>query len=1357
MKVQSYNQITRIAFRIFILMVLSMPVHGALIESDDWKSRGQPLGEHFDTMPISANPQNYRIKQDQKGYIYVANGAGLLIFDGKDWQVLSKGDQQLYLDFDLNEDGRIYTGAAGDLGYYEADKKGNWTFYSLIGGKNTPEFSYVLRVLSVGRHVLYITRNHLFHFHPDDGLSWAERRFSPRSILFNGEKVLISSFKGKMFGYSLDDKSLKELNNFSHPDEPTFYKMLFLKEKSLLLSDRQKLYITDNTGLKRLHTEVDDWLADKLIQDVVLSSENEIIIATRSFGLVVINLEGELIRFYNVNNGLSSNLVNALLVDNEKNIWVAYATDGISRTELNSSLSLFSNKKNLALSASTIEFKNQIFVGGLAGLFKLQQIKNKNEKVEFVKVSHDIKLVLSFLIDEDMLLIGHEVGVDTLEINEKGEMLFSNIHDSSNNNGRFINSLIRSNQNPEIVYAICINGLIKLVKKDGQWHSHGFASNFEKNLSSIYQEDLGDLWLGTIKGEFFKVSELEKWPDVKTEAANSPLPKRATKAKVFGLGSTLLFSNSLEENIQTTSLSSKVFTSSTVASWEKNNITHIQALQQSDNGKAWFATRDKGSGVNRIGSLNLNSQGRYDIDFSQLDRLKLEFLESLYLGSNGDLWINSREHIFRYRTKRPDSKLKLQPPTLTRAIELGSGRNLFNNTNFTINTPEIELTAEENAINLHFSAVNYRNRHTLEYRYRLINHQDSWSEWNKKSFAEFTNLEPGDFLFELQYRTNTTNFSPTAQVELRRLPYWYQIIWVKALALMALLISFISFAVFYARLRNRRITQQALALENQVVERTAIIRQQNRKLCELDEAKNRFFANVSHEFRTPLALAIGPLKELNASKHIGNPQDREYLDIALTNSLHMMELVGQILDINRLEASRMPLKISRINLTARLKYCVQRFHLQKQKTLFKLVNFENDIFIYFDSDHFEKIILNLISNAIKFSPSNSIIEIGIKLFEKKASIWVKDQGSGISTEDQRHIFDRYYQGLTSSHTLQPGTGIGLALVKELLSLHQGEVAVDSHPGGGSKFTITLLTDGQHYDSEVLVDSKTTEENQTFSKKTDEVLPAEVTKNEAPETAKENRKNILIVDDNPDLRRFIRTLLQSVYNISESDNGVLAYQQAIENQPDVIVCDIMMPVMDGLELAKKLKSTTETAHIPLVLLTAKSTKREVVEGLQQGADDYLSKPFDSAELAARIAAQINQKQHIADDLFRKFNKQIDISEQSLDEVDKFTLRLNILFNEKLGDPEFDVEQMCSLMSTSRSTLFRQVKKRFDCTPIQLLRIRRLKLSLQMLKSHSGTVSEVAYAVGFQSLSAFSRAFSEQYKISPTRSNDVLNKL
>lgn len=515
-----------------------------------------------------------------------------------------------------------------------------------------------------------------------------------------------------------------------------------------------------------------------------------------------------------------------------------------------------------------------------------------------------------------------------------------------------------------------------------------------------------------------------------------------------------------------------------------------------------------------------------------------------------------------------------------------------------------------------------------------------------------------------------------------------------------------------------------------------------------NHAKSRFFTNVTHEFRTPLTLTIGPLQALIKSAGINDPGDKHYLKIALDNCHKMLGLVGQILDVNRLESGEMQATVSQFDLGEKLHSYLEKYQLlaKQHQIILSSKNLDAGINIYFDQDHLDKIINNLLSNAFKFSPKNTQIELGMSLHTNadQVDIWVKDEGPGISEEDKAQLFDRYFQGKVISN-LQPGTGIGLALVKELLDLHSASIELDEGYHKGALFKVTLNLGNQHYQPEQFID---------LLAPTTSALPAVSQQNQEPESQKIDQTTfptVLVVDDNRDLRYFIRTSLQSSYNIIEAVNGREALEWVKTERPDFIISDIMMPVMDGLELVQTLKQDPELADIPLLLLTAKTTKIDTVQGLQLGANDYLGKPFDSSELIARIDSHLAQKKNIARSIYRSFKQQtVSQSNQSTTRpMNAFAAKFSALIDEHLADPDFSVVSMVSHLGIERSTLFRKVKNSFNSTPGQYLKDRRLQLSRQMFDQKSGSVSEIAYAVGFQSLSYFSRSFSEAFNISPTQ--------
>ena len=1332
----------------------------ARAESFDWQHAGMPIAEHFDTMSVGYNPQNYTIKQDQKGFIYIGNGSGLLVFDGVNWQHLSHRNQRRFKDFELSQDGKIYAGTSDDLGFFSSDKKGNWIFNSLSENiQNLPKIVDVHEVLLVGSKVFYASQSHFFYYDPKDGLRWLKQPVYPIDLILEGNKILISTQDNKLYSFDLNLQTFNQVILETALKEFPVRGFVKLDDGRILAHSRANLFVRNHQkGLVRLTTEIDEWLRENEIIDIVQMPDKSLAIGTYNGGVAVISLTGKLFRFYNMNHGLKTNGVHSLFVDREQSLWIASASNGVSRVELNEAMGDFSSKEHHILSDVTAMFKQKIFVGAPDGLFELVSAESPLHQARFKRLDL-VDPVRSFLTDDQELLIGSSKGISSLSIDEDNNYNYTKIHDGGMQQGSNVRQFVRLKNARNFAYAASQNGLIQLQKVNGQWRSNGLLGRFKEGVYSIHEDINGNLWVGTRTGGFYRLENLANWSDVKISKLDYPIAHSPSSAMVAQLGVFSLFNNDTTE-VMMLSKDGESLVAATMAEWGEINGNNMM-LSQNINRHAWLLTWDAGISADRVVLLEPLKDDFYRLNYSLLDHIRFQFVLGLHETDDGILWVNGKDRIFRYNTHINTFEMELKSPVLSKIELIGSGGGaLFLNNRLDKQQADIQLQPQEDAVRLHYTSAEFRHRKNTEFRYRLSGVQAQWSLWQTATSLELTNLASGTYQFDLQYRVNPKTLSPVLTVFIERLPFWYQTWWGWGLIVIACLIFLLAFGGMIVRRRNQVFIRRARMLESQVSERTEIIQQQYDQLQKVDEAKNRFFTNISHEFRTPLSLAIGPLKEVLASGHISNEQDKAYLELALKNNQRMLELLGQVLDINKLVADKTPVEIVKINLSATLQYCIQRFELQakKQGVGFKMVGFDHDLAIYFDADHFEKIVINLLSNAIKNSPFDGIIEVGLKGDNHQVVIWVKDQGAGIDAEDQPHIFDRFYQGKKSSHTIQPGTGIGLALVQELVKLHQAEIIVVNNVDKGACFTVTFPIKNHHYNSALISEyDRETSPRMINLSEANQLTRFSKTK-QTQDFAKKLKKTVLVIDDNDELRLFIRAVLQSRYHIVEAENGFIGLKVAADEQPDVIVCDVMMPVMDGFEFARQLKSSFRTDHIPLILLTAKSTKRDTVFGLQQGADDYLSKPFDSAELAARIASQIAHKKRVAEKLLAQFRRESDLlsanTPATTEPSDKFSLNLNALIEDKLGDEAFGAEQMCQEMNTARSSLFRNIKKYYGCTPNQLLKTRRLELALRMLRSGQGTISEVAYGVGFQSLSTFSRAFQEQYQVPPTRFEEIV---
>ena len=521
-------------------------------------------------------------------------------------------------------------------------------------------------------------------------------------------------------------------------------------------------------------------------------------------------------------------------------------------------------------------------------------------------------------------------------------------------------------------------------------------------------------------------------------------------------------------------------------------------------------------------------------------------------------------------------------------------------------------------------------------------------------------------------------------------------------------------------------------------------RWESEKLKELDTIKTNFFTNLSHEFRTPLTLILGPLEKLLDSKTSGDPSSQYQL--MYNHASRLLQLVNQLLDLSSLDAGKMKLEISRYDVVSFIKGIASSFqHFAEEKKISVNLNSKNEkLEACFDRDKLQKIISNLLSNAIKFNKENRFVNI--ILAEKKSKgysyiqIEVEDNGLGMSSEFQKNIFNRFYksQGLSTFE----GTGIGLALVKELVELHYGEIDLKSVEGKGTRFKITIPVDEAFYENKNVGIKKIIQTEDRVGPVV-KISETEDVKDEISEEA----PLILIVEDNNDMRQFIKENIQINYKVIESSDGEVGLNTALENIPDLIISDVLMPKLNGYELCEKVKRDERTSHIPVILLTSKAETNSRLKGLETGADDYLTKPFYSTELLLRIKNLIDQRKKLRE----KFSREItlepkDIAVTSTDE--KFLIRVLEIVEKNVGNEKFSAEDFAESVGMSKTHLNRKLNALTDASANEFIRTIRLKKAARLLSGRSGNISEIAYEVGFSNPSYFAESFKKLFGYSPS---------
>ena len=549
-------------------------------------------------------------------------------------------------------------------------------------------------------------------------------------------------------------------------------------------------------------------------------------------------------------------------------------------------------------------------------------------------------------------------------------------------------------------------------------------------------------------------------------------------------------------------------------------------------------------------------------------------------------------------------------------------------------------------------------------------------------------------------------------------------------------------------------------------EKNGELKRLNEEVLELTHSRLVFFTNISHELRTPLTLIADPVEMLLEDSGIKG-KSRELLKMVQRNALALQQLVSNILDFRKIQNGKMELKLYRFDIVKTLTMWVGDFQLTAERKQIRLHldvdNLKGSHEMIADQEKISRIVFNLLSNALKYTPAGGEIFVSLKDEGANLRLDVRDTGKGISQDEADKIFERFFQAKGAAS----GTGIGLALVKSFVELHHGEARVESELGKGSDF-IVVIPRKQEGDSQVIhndvdiVDNSANASASEGKNVVDESVlqyidDGDRSRGKVQQLVSENtnRPTVLVIDDNTDIRQYERTLLQDEYIVLEAADGKEGLAVALKEVPDLVICDVMMPVMDGLEFTKQLKTNTATSHIPVIMLTAKNLEEHRAEGYEHGADSYITKPFHSKVLLARIENLLRQRQLLKHLYQGTKETEKEISESLLEDRDKqFLKQLQAIIQKNLSDSEFGVEDMGQQIGLSRVQLYRKVKAMTGSSVVDLLRKARLAKARRLLETRSMSVSEVAYEVGFSAPSYFTKCFKEEYGMLPGDVGNVM---
>lgn len=674
-----------------------------------------------------------------------------------------------------------------------------------------------------------------------------------------------------------------------------------------------------------------------------------------------------------------------------------------------------------------------------------------------------------------------------------------------------------------------------------------------------------------------------------------------------------------------------------------------------------------------------------------------------------------------------------------------SGNNVITDT-AVMDTEQFTLAYNENTFSIDFSVLEFSNPDRISYQYKIKELGDEWiSTQPGTNRVTYSSLKPGKYTFSVQARDHN-NFSNIRTVTIAITPPWYQTWWAKVIwgCLGALLIYALTMYIL-SRIRHRQ----------------EVMRQKHME--QINEAKLQFFINISHEIRTPMTLIISPLEKLLAEHSEKQPV---YLMI-YRNAQRILRLINQLMDIRKLDKGQMHLKFRETDIVGFINDLMQTFNYQAQKknitfTFEKELEGADSLKVWIDLNNFDKVLMNVLSNAFKYTHEGGNIEVLLKTGHNDAyrgalkdyfEIDITDNGIGIDKNKIEQIFERFYQIDNDMTQSNFGTGIGLHLSRSLVELHHGIIKAENREDGqGTRFIIRLPLGSNHLKAEELENPEETGSEPTISQLPKDSIYETEEENKTNEYRKHKAKTryrVLIVEDDEEIRRYIRSELDSDFRIYECTNGREGLETILKEKPDLVISDVMMPEMDGITLCRKIKQNININHIPIILLTAKSKAEDQIEGLEIGADAYIVKPFNTELLRTTISNLIANRERLRGKLVGEQQVEEKITKIEMKSNDEILMsKVMKTINDHLADPTLNVEMLAANVGMSRVHMHRKLKELTNQSARDFIRSIRLKQAANLLREKNLSVSEVAYATGFSNLSHFSNTFRDFYGISPS---------
>lgn len=1085
---------------------------------------------------------------------------------------------------------------------------------------------------------------------------------------------------------------------------------------------------------------------------------------------------------------LAGDNIHQIIEMNDRTLWIASDIGGISVLDLN----LYKNPLTEELKFSQITKENSGLSSNnnrriIQDSFGNIWIANYSMGIDFIAKSaasiNTLQYMGKALEEVTGLYCDHQgnlwIGQDNLmSLYQNGKLMQTWNFSSYLSNSSSSIYVFEEDKKGNIWCGTSDNGVLKFNP-----HTHSFTRiNYAQNLDvhALCENAQGKMWVGTEAGIFsVENDKINKEQELNRQMGNNPTIIYSIKEDNYGqiwIGTldrgVFVFSKQMklivhltEKNLLATNTINHIIKDADGGIWmatmrglayvqnplqpgaiknynERYGIkdSHIRAISQDKQGNIWVSM------FSGIACLNIHKQRFYNYDYESGIPTSNFVEASAVTTPDGTIYFGSPGGICFFNPQQLIEPKAVSPIQIINCERVGKLSDQFASRLISPNKEGIIcLSHDDNTFKINFTIKDFSQEGNVEYSYMMKGLDDQWYETEGDNEVTFRNLKPGDYTFIIRAKLKNQDWEDASTAEMKVVvnpPLW--LTWWAKLCYVLLIMGILGY--FF------RSYQKQLLLRNSLVQE----KWESKQRQQVNEERLRFFTNITHELRTPLTLILGPLEDLMEDKEIAERVHHK-IGCIHASAERLLNLINDILEFRKTQTQNRKLTVAKANLGAFVREIGVRFKDLNQNSRLNIrLNIKTGVpELYFDSEVINTVINNLMSNAIKYTPEGSITLSLTMPEDNTVAIAVEDTGYGIDKDALPHICDRYYQ--ENGNHQASGTGIGLALVKSLATLHQAELTVESEKGRGSKFTFSLKADRTYPealhkdDNQDLATAENAEENETTSK----------------EPTEDIRPLLLIVEDNADIRLYIEESLHEDYRIIQACNGREGMEQAFSKVPDIIVSDIMMPEMDGIKMTHILKEDIRTSHIPIILLTAKTSINDQEEGYDSGADSYLTKPFSAKLLHSRIRNILSGRRRLADYIVQKNISQFETSadeqqtsQKATEEKEdamtcqisnldkKFLEKLNKLIENHISTDDLDMAFMTDKMAMSHSTFYRKVKALTGMSANEYIKKAKLRHSMTLLKKGEYSIAEVAILAGFNNLGNFRESFKREFGKSPS---------